>query len=226
MLKDGLTVRRSGTLIFVCGGNDPSHMRTSFREIATEKLKDFQVFQPEFAMKDYFSDAEGSQMDLGAFEKLIGELSHAIVIFPEAAGSFAETGYFANIDQLAEKVILVLNMNYQGNDSFIMMGPARKYETLSKFSPNIQMDYKNPELQVVIDRINRVSFPKTRKFLDVSDLNSPYDLFCLIYKVFEILSVATIDDVNFVLNSITKGHSPVKRVRELSSILAGAGYIK
>ena len=81
-------------------------------------------------MKDYFSEAGTEPMDLADFESLIGALSHAIVIFPEAPGSYAETGYFSNVRELANKTILVLNQQYQSNDSFVMMGPARKINAI------------------------------------------------------------------------------------------------
>lgn len=226
LVATGLQIRRSGNLIFVCGGNDREHLRPRFCRESAEKLPDFQIFQPEFAMKNYFSDAGGAQLDLGDFETLIGDLSHAIVIFPEAPGSFAETGYFANIDQIAEKVILVLDMERQRNDSFIMMGPARRFETKSRFSPNIQLNYADPDFSLIVDRINRIEFSKNRKFLDSKNLSDPYDLFCLVYKIFDILSIATFDDLIFVLSSLTGGHAPKKRARDIASILVGAKYIK
>ena len=226
LLRDGLMIRRAGNLIFVCGGNSPTNLRPQFKDFAEKNLADFQIFQPEFAMNNYFADVGGAQLDLGEFEILIGDLSHAIVIFPEAAGSFAETGYFANIDKLAEKVILVLDADRQRNDSFIMMGPARKYEKISKFSPNIQMNYSNPDFGLIHSRVNRIEFSKTRKLLSIEDLTEAYDLFCLIYKIFDLLNLCTYDDMLFVLHAITEGHAPRKRARDIASILVGAGYLR
>ena len=130
LLSRGFSSRRAGNLVFVCGGSELSHMRPKFCEYAKSELPDFEIFQPEFAMKDYFSEAGTEPMDLADFESLIGALSHAIVIFPEAPGSYAETGYFSNVRELANKTILVLNQQYQSNDSFVMMGPARKINAI------------------------------------------------------------------------------------------------
>lgn len=226
ILSEGLTIRRSGSLIFVCGGNDPSQLRPQFCAKLLKETSDFQVFQPEFAMTNYFSDTDSSQLDLGHFEEIVGDLSHAIVIFPEGAGSFAETGYFANIPKLAEKTILALDVNHQGNDSFIMMGPARRYETASKFSPNMQIDYKNPNFDPIIERIKRINPPRKRKLLETDKDIDSYDLFCLVYKIVDILSIATYDDILFVVRSMTDGHPPVRRLRDIASILVGAGYLK
>lgn len=226
LLREGLMVRRAGNLIFVCGGNAQTDLRPQFKSFSEYNLTEFQIFQPEFAMENYFSDMGGRQLDLGEFETLIGDLSHAIVIFPEAPGSFAETGYFSNIEKLAEKVILVLDADRQRNDSFIMMGPARNYEKTSKYSPNIQINYSDPDFSLISDRINRIGTSKTRKLLDVEDLEDPYDLFCLVYKIFDILNISTCDDMLFVLQAITKGHPPRKRARDIASILVGAGYLR
>ena len=226
LLSHGLSSRRAGNLIFVCGGNAATDMRPRFCDFAKTALPEFEIFQPEFAMKDYFSEGSGGLMDLAEFETLIGDLSHAIVIFPEAPGSFAETGYFSNTEDLVLKTILVLDQKYQSNDSFVMMGPARKFNTKSKFNPNIELNYENPEFSDITKRINRFKISKTRKFLDIVDEPESYDLFCLIQKIFDILLLATFDDVIFVLNSLTNGHAPPKRAKQLSSILVGAGFIR
>jgi hypothetical protein len=226
LLAVGLSVWRAGNLIFVCGGNDTEHQRPKFIAAVADQLDEFELFQPEYAMRDYFSDCDGEPMDLGEFETLIGELSHAIIIFPEAPGSFAETGYFANVDRLAEKTILVLDSQRQKNDSFVVMGPARKFEEKSRFRSNIQLNYTNPDYSVIVDRIRRVTRTKTRKFLEIQDDIFSYDLFCLIYKIFDILIVATIDDLLFILTSLTNGHPPRKKARQLASILVGAGYLR
>lgn len=225
-LRDGLLVRRAGNLVFVCGGNDPNeHLRPHFCEFLKNNAKEFNVFQPEFAMKNYFSDENGGQLDLGDFEELIGELSHAIVIFPEAPGSFAETGYFCKTKALAEKSILVLDNDRQADNSFILMGPARKFNTDSKFSPNAQISYENPDFESIVKKIRWFDLPKTRKALDFDNLTS-YDIFCLVYQIFDILLVSTYDDIVMVFNSLTSGHAPRRRIKDIASILVGAGFVR
>lgn len=94
LLRDAYSSHKSGNLVFVCGGNQPETMRIRFAEHCKIKHPELEIFFPEFAMKDYFSEEAADQFDIADFETLIGELSHAIVVFPEAPGSFAETGYF------------------------------------------------------------------------------------------------------------------------------------
>ena len=227
LLSEGLSIRKSGNLLFVCGNNKPRGLRSKFGRFASKNLREFKIFQPEFAMKNYFSESDEEQLDLADFETLIGDLSHAIVIFPEGPGSFAETGYFANSAMLAKKSILVLDADQQKNDSFIMMGPARKFEKQSKFAPTIWTDFKKPDFLPIRTRLReRHPYASSKKLLSPRDLGHPYDLFCLIYKIYDLLIVATMDDVLFFLHSITGGHSPRKKAKDITSILIGADYLK
>lgn len=228
LLREGLLIRRAGNLIFICGGNDNHHLRPKFIDFLAHHGAEFTAFMPEFAMKNYFSEEDGAQLDLGEFEELIGELSHAIVIFPEAPGSYAETGYFSQTPALSSKSILVLDLQHQSNDSFIMMGPARRFEQYSKFNPNVQIDFKDPDFNVILDRINRFDIPKYRKAIELEDgvELSSYDLFCIVYKIFDLLIIATMEDLNAVFNSLFSGHAPRKRIRDIASILVGAGFLQ
>ena len=66
-------------------------MRQRFRIYCADNHPDLEIFLPEFAMTDYFANLQEEQFDLSNFENIIGSLAHSILIFPEAAGSYAET---------------------------------------------------------------------------------------------------------------------------------------
>jgi hypothetical protein len=176
-------------------------------------------------MKNLFSSDLKEQIDLVDFESLIGDLSLAIVIFPEAAGSFAETGYFSAIESLSSKIILVLDNNYQGNDSFIMLGPAKKIAENSYFTPNLQIDYRNPDFSHVVKRISRKKrlYKKELSIGKFSEISN-FDLYCLIQYIVSVLKVANIGNILFLMRSIFGAHIEKKRVQKISSILFGAGY--
>lgn len=106
LLSGGYSISRHSNIVFVCGGNDEAHMRTLFCEYCSDNLKDFEVFLPEAAMDDALSDENSVPFNIADFEELVGNLAHAIVVFPEAPGSFAETGYFSAVNNLSEKCIL------------------------------------------------------------------------------------------------------------------------
>lgn len=219
---------RGSNVIFVCGGNDDGHMRPKFRDYCAENLKEFEIFFPESAMKEYFSSEISKAFDVSKFETLVGELSHAIVIFPEAPGSFAETGYFSAFSNLSRKTILALDAPRQKHDSFISMGPAKTIGNLSIFQPNIQMDYASPNFDWVVERIRRIERTTRKKAFEVDKFSniSTYDLFSLIQKIVSILSVATLRDVVYILKSIFKTGVSELRVRQLIAILVGVGYLR
>lgn len=227
-LKSSYSVRRNGNIVLVCGGNCATHMRARFRDYCSTNHQDLEIFFPEFAMQSYFSEPASGPFDIADFEKMAGDLSHAIVIFPEAPGSFAETGYFSMVKGLASKTILALDSYWQGNDSFISMGPARKIAASSHFSAVIQISYQEPAFSDIIRRINRIDFTKSRKALVAESFGalSNYEMFCLIHECFNLLGVATFADVEYILRSLFKARIRTNTVRQLSSILIGAGYLQ
>lgn len=178
-------------------------------------------------MNDYFSGPITEQFDIADFENLVGRLSYAIVIFPEAPGSYAETGYFCLVDELSRKTVLVLDSKYQNQDSFLSMGPARKIGRASVFEPNILMNFKRPRFQDIVDRLSRINPSSSkRRLITDSKINvNEYDVFCLILKVVDLLQMATFEDVLFMLRSVTKSQISLTLVRKISSILVGANYL-
>lgn len=133
-LKRALEVQRRSNIVFLCGGNDSGHMRTCFREYCEHHLPEYEIFLPEAAMGSVFSDELSEPFDLTDFEELVAAISYVIVVFPEAPGSYAETGYFSAKTKLAKKCILVMDSNRQNQDSFISLGPAKKSQNAQRFT--------------------------------------------------------------------------------------------
>lgn len=225
--KKAYKVQRDSNIVFVCGGNEAGDMRVLFKAYAEMHASEYDIFHPEFAMENLFSSGLPDQFDITDFESLVGSLSRAIVIFPEAAGSFAETGYFSAIEHLCEKVILVLDSDRQKDDSFISLGPAKKIGQKSRFYPVIQMSYKSPSFDVVVGRMKRVTLKKTMKMLtwnQLSDL-SDYEWFCLIHEVVRFLTITTIDDLKYIFRAMSDGHLSVSKLHQIASILVGSTHL-
>ena len=213
--------------MFVCGGNAEDSMRKRFKQYFDENLSDYEFFQPEFAMNNYFSDADVEQFDIADFEQLIGDLSHSIVLFPEAAGSFAETGYFSAIESLAKKTILALDSLRQDADSFISLGPAKKIQECSRFQPNIQIDYNIPDFATIAERIRRYAVNGRKKSFSIakfSDL-SPFEQFALIREIVSLLTIATLDDIEYLLRGLFSGVISRSSVKKVTSILVGSNHL-
>lgn len=226
--KNAYKVHRSSNIVFVCGGNEDAHMRTLFREHCNIHLPEYEVFLPEAAMSNIFSGEVVESFDITEFEELVAELSHAIVVFPEAPGSFAETGYFSAINKIAEKCILALDFNRQRSDSFISLGPAKKISSISIFQPTIQLDYNNPDFNIILERIRRIGVKKYSKKLKISTFKelTSYELSAIIHEIVNMCSIATFNDVLYIMRGIFEGKLSAIKTQRLMSILFGADYLQ
>lgn len=225
LLKSGFSILRQSNIVFVCGGNKPEDMRQKFHDNFQTLMPDHEFFKPEFAMKNYFALGDSEPFDIADFESLVADLSMAIVLFPEAPGSYAELGYFSANEPLAKKIVLALDSNYQRNDSFISLGPVNKINELSIFRHAIQLDYKNPDFSLISQRINdRVTLNSNRKRFEVKEFNQTgnFELFSLIHQIVSLLVVATIEDIESILRSIFSGRISPSTTKKIVSILVGS----
>ncbi len=77
--------------------------------------------------EELWENSFGSNIDLLTFEEFLAEVSDAIVLFVESPGSFCELGAFAYADKLfSDKLIIVIDEKYEGDESFIITGPTAK----------------------------------------------------------------------------------------------------
>jgi len=203
-------------------------MRRRFQAEFEKLLPDFEFFEPEFAMRKYRTLGDSEPFDITTFEEMIGNLSHSIIIFPEAPGSLAETGYFSAIPEISRKIILVIDPSHLATDSFISIGPAKKIADTSIFQPNIPIDYSNPNFQLIsqrlLDRAPPHSTRRTLKVENFADIHS-FELFSLIQSLVSLLRVATVDDIEFFLRGLFSGNIKPSQVKQIVSILFGSGRL-
>jgi len=209
-IKSGCSVRERSNIIFVCGGNEGS-TRSEFFDYCLNNYKEIELFKPEDAMQDLKANIPHKQFNIAEFEELIGDISHAIVIFPEGAGSHAETGYFCNIKNLAQKTILALDIKYYSEEpSFISLGPALIYNKDSHFGGTIHIEYsstdKNDKFKPVLNAIRKTNPNSYFRKLEISAFSSlsSYNKMCLIYGLFDLMRIATLEDIFFLHSSIFK----------------------
>lgn len=226
-LSNSLYTDRLSSIVFVCGGNKSRDMRTRFKKYCEKMKLDFQIFLPENAFYSTALSRLDEPFDLTDFENLAGNLSYAIVIFPEAPGSYAETGYFCTIENLAKKCLLVLDSRRQSSDSFISLGPAKLIGEKTAFHPNMLINYCSPNFKDIVCRLQERRDKTYRKSLSLSNFSglSEYELAALLQRVIELFRISTISDINFILRAIFDSHISVSKVRKTLSILVACGYV-
>lgn len=228
LFKNGFNIIKDSNIVFVCGGNRPDEKRSEFEAVFAKLLPQYEFFKPESAMENYFSYADDEPFDIADFESLVADLSIAIILFPEAPGSFAELGYFSGQHDLAAKTLLVLDSNHQRSGSFISLGPASKIAQKSIFKMPIQMDYKNPDFSLISTRLqeHRQITGRKRHFNPTTfkDLTS-FELFALIHRLVDILVVATGEDIESLLRSMFDSKLSPSRIKKILSILVGSGRL-
>lgn len=228
LLANGYNIIRQPNIVFVCGGNEPHHMRTKFETAFKTLLPEYEFFKPEFAMENYFTFGDTEPFDIADFETMVAELSIAIVLFPEAPGSFAELGYFSGQPKLAGKTVLALDLNHQRSGSFISLGPAAKISRASIFGYPIQLNYDNPDFLVVSTRITDHAKLSTRKRkFSPNDFGSltTFELFALVHKIVDLMVIATGEDIESILRSMFSSHVSPSRIKKVISILLGSGRL-
>ena len=198
-----------------------------FREYCKDNLPEFDVFLPESAMGGIYSEDLDEPFDLADFEELVGEVSHAIIVFPEGPGSCAETGYFSAIQSMAQKCILVLDHNRQKDDSFISLGPAKKISDSSIFYPTISLDYADPQFDDIAERIRVRRTRKTKKFLALEKFSelSTYEIAATLDAIVRICTIATYEDIRYLIASIFRNRYSTPKMRKTLSLLLGSEYL-
>lgn len=202
-------------------------MRRQFQQYFEANLAEFEFFEPEFAMKNYFSEPDAEPFDIAEFEQLVGDLSHSIVLFPESPGSIAEMGYFSAVPALAKKTILAMDSSKQKYDSFISLGPAKKIQEKSRFHPNIQFDYACPDFDVVAERIHRFPLGMKKKAFSIGKFSEmpAFEIFGLVRELVALMTIATLEDVEFLLRGLFSGIIAPSTVKKITSILVGSGHL-
>jgi hypothetical protein len=110
--------------VFLCGGvvSNTDNARSKMADIFSGYPR-YELLYPE----DLFDDllAGQGQYNLLKLENILANSVDAIVLFPESPGSFAELGAFSNNENLAKKMIVVVNKKFKNDKSFINYGPNR-----------------------------------------------------------------------------------------------------
>lgn len=127
-------VQAASDVIFLCGGpfskiSDPTplSLRDAFLKILDYKpLRNRDLIQAEdITQAQPFFDSYDNILE---FEADLAQIVELILLFCESEGSLAELGAFAMIDEIAQRLFVVVRQKHWKQDSFIKLGPLRLIE--------------------------------------------------------------------------------------------------
>ena len=120
-------------VIFLCGGpfdatsTFPKSLRDAFMRIDAEKPAAHYKVRLAEELNIFFL-TRGAYKDILTFEQDIAQISELILLFSESFGSAAELGAFAITDEIAKRLLVVMDdKNYKDN-SFVRLGPILALE--------------------------------------------------------------------------------------------------
>ena len=228
LMRQGLHRTSATNIIFVCGGDGHQHLRPKFIDYMADELSEYLPFRPEAAQTDYFEQDHEDTLNLSQFEELISDLSLGIVLFAESPGSYAETGLFSALENARKKTLVILDQIHQGPGSFLAFGPVATITAKSRLGAAVQMDFNHPNFALVRDRIrDRLPVPSTRKAIgekSFSDLE-PQEIMAFIWFIVSTLKACSFDDVMFLMNGLFEARASDARVRQILSVMVGAGLL-
>ncbi|SEN92719.1 hypothetical protein SAMN04489859_102245 [Paracoccus alcaliphilus] len=127
-----LHVRAPSPIILLCGGpivvNSPKpkslrqaytqiYGRIPFRDYTNLAPEDFNIFGPDPHYQDWLS-----------FESEFAQIVDLIILFSESYGSIAELGAFSMVEEIAIRLLVIMDDKNYAENSFVKLGPIRKLE--------------------------------------------------------------------------------------------------
>jgi len=224
--------RKHKFIIFVCGGrleDGQTSLRKQFIDWANEHLQEFICLLAEEALKDNFAGEGRRFVNLARFESIIGEIADCVLIFPESAGSFAETGFFAN-SKIRKKTLVVNLLDFQTVDSFLNLGPIDTINIDSFLRWTIYVNAQEPvDFAHIAERLTeRVKWPQQRERL-------PYQRFgqfnfkqklLVVFEVIRLLRLADLKTLRHVLVVCFKGNPRYSELTHILRILLAAKFVE
>lgn len=223
-------------LCFVCGAADPkegaplSHRRQFLNWIEDNERRIVCV-QAENAVTDLLRqvDERKASKDLAVIEETIATTVDSLLLFPESPGSFAELGLFSANDAISQKMLVAVTHKHQG-DSFIILGPVKKINANSSFSPQpiIMSDDSNASFSQIRTRLlgedrHVSSYAKRYSHGDWKEYK-PRDQLAILDKAVDLAGILTEDDLFDLVNK-SFGKYEKSEIRLLVALLTTMGRV-
>lgn len=121
------TASTFSTTVFLCGADisQKDKLRAKVANLLNAPANGnlFDIVYPEEIFDEILYNSKGA--NLLSLENLLAESVDVIVIIPESPGSFTELGAFVNDEKLRNKVICIIDNEFERKKSFINQGPVK-----------------------------------------------------------------------------------------------------
>lgn len=91
--------------------------REGFKDFANVTPEEFRIFPPDGNYEDWLS-----------FESEFAQIVDLVVLFSESYGSVAELGAFSMVEEIALRLLIVMDDKNYSDPSFLKLGPVRRLE--------------------------------------------------------------------------------------------------
>gem|GEM_PF-3689704 len=224
-------------LCFVCGAADPvddepPKLRRSFLTWIQLNEPKIVCVMAENAVTDLLRqvDERMASKDLSVIEETIASTVDSLLMFPESPGSFAELGLFSANTNICQKMLVAVAHEYQG-DSFIILGPIKRINSQSSFSPQplIVSADRESSFSHIRDRLlgeerRARSYAKRFAHGEWKDY-SPREQLAIVDKITDLTGILTQDDLFDLINK-SFGKYEKSNIRLLLGLLASMNRIR
>ena len=198
-------------------------------EWAEHNLPQYICLLAEDALKDNFVGEGRSFVNLAKFETVVADVADCVLIFPESAGSFAETGFFAN-SKISEKTLVANPFELQVEDSFLNLGPIDSISTVSVLKPTVLINVnQTPDFSPIGQRLSeRLKWPEYRERLLYRKFGefSFKQKLLVVFETLRLLRLAELTTLRHALVTCFGGNPRYQELRHLLRILIAARFIE
>lgn len=222
-------------LCFVCGAADSREgeslsLRRRFLDWVEHNERKIVCVQAENAVTDLLRQVDERQAskDLAIIEETIATTVDSLLLFPESPGSFAELGLFSANEAVSRKMLVAVAHKHQGN-SFIILGPVKRVNANSSFSPQpiiISDDIQASFLQIRNRLLGESGANSYGKRYSNGDWKAyaPREQLAIIDKIMDLVGILTEDDIFDLINK-SFGKYEKSDIRLLLALLATMGRV-
>lgn len=130
--ENSIRVYAPAPVLLLCGGTlgvgepvAPSLREAFTRVFGREPFSRYSMLLAE-QVNAFFPD--GDYRDILSFEADLAQISELIVLFSESYGSAAELGAFAMVEEIAKRLLVIIDDHNYAEKSFIRLGPVKSLE--------------------------------------------------------------------------------------------------